>query len=133
MADEANALQWRAGGDLPLVQEVLQHRVKMFFGWIPGLVQAGVKLHLVHGADGRIGLCICGQQDALGVGKEFASPFQELTPTHLWHALVNQQERDRFVAQLKPAKQQQRLLTRRGSQDAIIGAISAPEVSLESI
>ena len=80
MADDANAFERRGERRLPVVQQIREHWVEVFFWRVPRLHEVVVEVNLVDRANGGLGVCICGKQHALGVGEELDSLRQELTP-----------------------------------------------------
>ncbi len=73
-ADDANAFEGWLVALLPGFEQVVQHRVELFFGRIPRLVQVVVDLGGVDGADGGFGVGVGGQQHALGVRIDGRAP-----------------------------------------------------------
>jgi hypothetical protein len=99
--EQPDALEGRAERRLPVVQQVVKNRVEVFFGRVPGLEQVVVDRDLVDGLDGRVGIGVGREQNPLGLRVEGHGLTQETHPVHLRHALVDQEECDGFVAQLK--------------------------------
>ncbi len=63
---DTDALERRVEGRPPVVEQVGDHRVQMFLGWVPGLQQVMVQVDLVDGADGHAGIGVSGEQHSFG-------------------------------------------------------------------
>ena len=131
VADHAHALVWRAVARLPVVEQVVEVRIEVLLGRIPGLGEVVVDPHLVDGADGGVGVGVGGEQHAPGVRRARDRRGQQLHARHLGHALVHEQERDRVAALGQAVEQGERRRPRRGLQHAIALAVVAPQVALD--
>ena len=116
---------------LPVGQEVVEHRVELLLGRVPGLHQVVVERHPVDGVDRRLGVGVGGQQDPLGVGHDLERPLQELDAGHPRHALVGHQQGDRLVAQVHLGEQLEALGPRLGAQHAEALAVAPAQVALD--
>ena len=68
---------------------------------------------VVDRPDRGVGVGVGGQQHPLRVGVELAGGGEELRAAHPGHALVDEQQGDRVLAQPQPAEQVERLVARR--------------------
>ena len=98
VADHAHAAGLQRRARLPRRQQVLDDRVQLLLGRVPGLEQVVVEVDLVDGLDRGLGVGVGRQQHALGVGHELARLDQVLGPGHPGHALVGDQQRDLLAA-----------------------------------
>src|SRR2546421_11482868 len=126
MANEAKTFEWRAVSYLPVINQVFQDGIQMLFGWAPRLLQVVVEFHLVNGEDSNVCIRIGSQQDALGIGEEVHGLLQKLDARQLWHALGNEQEGHRFIAQLELFQRGKRLTAGGRTHDAKVSTILAP-------
>ena len=83
----------RRGVGLPVLQEVVEHRVEPLLRRVPGLHQVVVEAELVDRADGGLGVGVGREQHALGLRGHLQGAREELDPAHPGHALVGDQER----------------------------------------
>lgn len=127
-ADQAQAFEFRLVGGLPIGQQVVQHRVELLFGRVPGFDQVIVQPQLVDGLDGDVGVGIGGQQHALGFGEDLPGGDQELGAGHLRHALVDQHQGDRPAAPLERGERLERHPAGAGFDDAVALAVGALQV-----
>src|SRR5437764_756105 len=58
VADHPDTLERWSVIRQPIAEQVGQHRVEVFFGWVPGLDQVVVNLRRVDGAYGRVAVGI---------------------------------------------------------------------------
>ena len=63
-----------AAPDLPRRQQVLDDRVELLLGRVPGLEQVVVEVDLVDRLDRRLGVGVGGEQHALGLGRRARAP-----------------------------------------------------------
>ena len=83
VADHPDTLEgWSVIGQ-PIAEQVGQHRVEVFFGWVPGLDQVVVNLRRVDGAYGRVAVGIRSGQDAFGLWEERNGLLEELDTVHV--------------------------------------------------
>ena len=74
VADHPHRPRPAAGAGLPVAEQVVEHRVEPLLRRVPRLEQVVVEPDLVDRSDGGVGVGVGGQQHALGVGRELASP-----------------------------------------------------------
>jgi hypothetical protein len=91
MADDAQALKWRAEASLPVFKEVGYGGVELLLRWVPRLVQVVVDSRGVDGADGGLSVGIRGEKDTPSVGIDGAGPLEHFDAAHSGHALVANQ------------------------------------------
>src|SRR5688500_2970722 len=92
-----------------------------------------VEPDLVDRRDGGVGVGVCREQHAAGVGIELHRLEQELRAGHLRHALVDQEERDGHAAALQLFDGLERDCTRGCLYDPVIGPEMMPEVTLNGV
>jgi hypothetical protein len=90
-----------------------------------------VEADLVDGADGHVGIGVGGQEHALGVRLEDERLAQQLDAAHDRHALVDHEERDRVAATRQLADDLQRLRSRAGADDPVVGRVPRAQVALD--
>jgi len=74
---------------VPVIQQIIQHRVKMLFRRIPRLQKVMMQLDDIYGLDGSFRVRIRREEHTLGVGIELHSLHQGLDPVHLRHAMID--------------------------------------------
>ena len=72
MADHPHPAGLQRRARLPGREQILDHREQLLLGRIPRLEQVVVERDLVDRGDRRLGVGVCGQQHALGVGDDLA-------------------------------------------------------------
>ena len=130
-AEQAQSLEGRPEGGDPVGQQVVEHGVEPLLGRIPRLKQVLVEPDLVDGPDGDVSIGVGGEQDALGFWLKDQRLGQELCPGHCRHALVDNEEGNRIATTGKLAHQLQRVCSRAGRQDAVVGAVARTQVTLD--
>ena len=76
---------------LPVLQQLVEHRVEARLGRAPRLHQVVVEAQLVDRPDRGLGVGVGREQHALGLGGDLDGLGQELDPAHAGHALVGDQ------------------------------------------
>ncbi len=132
-SDHPHPLERQVHVGLPLVQQAVQHRVQVFLRGIPGLHQVIVQAHQVDGLDGRFGIGIGRQQHFARLGEDLDRLRKELDAAHLWHALIDHQQRHAIVALAELAQHIQRLLARVGLHNAIVPPIFLAQVAFDRV
>ena len=113
---------------VPGGEQVVENRVKLLFGGVPGLVEVVVDACGVDGADGGFGVGVGGEQDALGVREHGDGALEEVDAGHAGHALVGKEESDGFFAFEELSAHVERGLTGSGAQDAVLLAILPAQI-----
>ena len=62
----------------------------MLFRRVPWLQEKIIDVDLIDGADGGIGIGVCGEQRSLGVGEDVHCFLKKSHAIHFGHALVGQ-------------------------------------------
>ena len=115
---------------LPCLQQIVEHRIQVLLGRIPGLQEVMVQPDLIDRPNRRLGVRVGGQEHARRIGEILNGGRQELDAVHLRHAMVNQEQGDRLVAQADLRKQFQRRWAGGSGEDAITVAVVAPQIAL---
>ena len=92
-AEDADALEGRAGARRPPLEQIVEHRVEALLRRIPGLHQVVMEPAVVDRGDRRLGVGVGREQHAHRIGIELARLAQKLRAGHLRHALVHEQQR----------------------------------------
>ncbi len=90
-----------------------------------------MQLDFVDRLNGRVGIGVGRQQYAASVGIDLHGLGQELDAVHLWHAVIDQQQRHRIVALLQPPQQIERRRSGIRAQDTILLRIFAAKIALD--
>ncbi len=114
----------------PIAQQIIELRIEMLVGRVPGLQEEIVDISLVDGADGGVGVGVSRKQGALGIGKDLLRLFQKAHSVHAGHALVDEKQCDPIVAQLQLAKDVESLLRSAAADDSVIGAVLRAQITL---
>ena len=72
--DDAQAFKGRPVTCLPVLEKIVEDGVELLLRRIPGLVEVVVNASGIDGADGRLSVCVGGEEDAAGLGIEIAGP-----------------------------------------------------------
>src|SRR5260370_39018466 len=91
---DPNTLKRRLIALLPGLEQVVQHRVELLLGWVPGLVEVVVNLGGVDGPDRCLGVGVSRQQDTFGVRVDLHGLLEEIDAGHPRPPLVREEERD---------------------------------------
>ena len=119
------------GVRLPVLHQVVEHRVQPGLRWAPGLHQVVVEAELVDRPDGGLGVRVGGEEHALGQWSHLQGAGQELDAGHPRHALVGDQERHGLAPADDLLDQADPRLARVGQQDAVARAVPVPQVALD--
>ena len=87
-------------GGLPVIEHVIDHTIEPLFGWVPRFHEVMVDMGVVDRADSSVGIGVSRQQCTFGIGIKFNRLFEELDTGHAGHALIDEEKRDRLVAEL---------------------------------
>ena len=121
----------RAVGGPPIVEQIIQLRVKMLGRGIPRLQEKIIDVGFVDGADGGIGVGIGGEQGALGVGEDAHAFLEKRHTVHVRHALVGQQEGHAIVADFQLFEERERAFGGIASDHAVFGAVFRAQIALD--
>ena len=130
-AQEAQPLERRSVAGGPVGEQVVEDRVELLVGRIPGLEEVLVEADLVDRADGDVGVGVGGQQDALRLGLERDRLGEELGAGHRRHALVDEEERHRIAALGQLAHDLERIGPGAGTDDPVVVGIARAQVTLD--
>ncbi len=117
---------------LPVAQQIVKNGIEVLFRRVPGLQQVVVELDLVNGPDGRVGIGVGREQDALRLGVRAHGPRQELDAVHLRHAVIHQKQRHRLMTLVEPFEQIEGGLTRAGGEHAVVFSVVFAQVALDA-
>ncbi len=92
-AQHADALVRRPIRRAPVFQQIVEDRIQMLAGRVPGLQEKVVNVDFIDGVDGGAGVGIGGQQGALGVGIDLLGFVQKADAIHVRHTLIGQAAR----------------------------------------
>ena len=118
-----------AGG--PVGEQVVEYRVELLLGRVPGLEEVLVEADLVDRSNGDVGVGVGGQQDALRLGLERERLGEELGAGHRRHALVDEEQRHRIVALGQLAHDLERVGPGAGADDAVVVRVARAQVALD--
>ena len=130
VADDTDPLERRPEGGQPVVEQVGEDRVELLLRRVPRLHQVLVEADRVDRPDGDLGVRVGGQEDPLYVREELDRLGQKVDAGHAGHALVHDQEGDRFAAEGDLAERLESGGARVGGQDTIVAAVLPPEIAL---
>ena len=101
IADDAHTVKHWMIRSLPIVEHVIDCPIKTFLGWIPRFHQVVIDVDVIDGANGCVGVRVSSEQCPFGIWIKFNRLFQKLDARHARHSLIDEKERDRFVAELQ--------------------------------
>ena len=104
---------------LPVVEQVVDDRVELFVGRIPGLEQIVIDASVVDRPDRGIGVGVSRQQDAFRLRRRACDFGEQFDAAHPRHPLVRQNEGDRGRPLLQLGEQVERGRAGVGAQHAI--------------
>src|ERR1700739_2795107 len=90
-AEKLDAFVRRMVGIHELVEHVVERRVEILVGGIPGLEKKIVDAGGVDGFDGGVGVRVSSEEGALGVGEEFGGLGEETYAVEFGHALIGEE------------------------------------------
>ena len=131
VADDLDPVGRRGRLGPPGVEQVVDHRIQLLLGRIPGLEQVVVERDLVDRVDRGLGIGVGREQHAARLGGELERLLEQLHSRHARHALVDHQQRNRGAAQRHVAQQLERLLPALGAKHAELLAVAAAQVALD--
>ena len=114
---------------LPILEEVVEHRIELLLRRIPRLQQVVVNIGPIDGGNGRIGIGVGGEKNAPGLGVKLAGLFEKLDPGHLRHAMVGEQQADAFVAELELSQGFQAGGTGLGPANPVVLAVALAQIA----
>ena len=94
-------------------------------------MQVVVGFRLANGGERNVSIGRDRQQDALGIRVEFHGLLQKLDARHLWHALIDEQQGHRFIAQLELFQRRKRLTAGCRTHNPKVSPILALYVTLD--
>ena len=130
-AEQPQPLECRTVAGGPVREQIVDDRVELLLGRVPWLQQVLVELDLVDCPDRDVGVRIGRQQDALGVRLEWKRLDEELGAGHRRHALVDEEQRHRFVALGQLADDLERIGRGAGADDAVVVGVPRAQVALD--
>ena len=129
VGQEAEAAVAGPVAGLPVGEEVVEGRVELVLGRVPGLEEVVVDAAVVDGGDGRVGVGVGRQEDALRPGRDVGDLAQQADSVEPWHPLVGEDEGDGLVPVRELADGVERLGAGAGPEDAVGVAVAAAEVA----
>ena len=130
-AKHAHSIERRARGGLPIVEQIVERRIKLRLRRIPRLQQIILDLHFVDGSDRGIGIGVRGEQHALRFRIQLHRFGEEGHAGHLGHALIDEEERDGFVALQQRVADFERGGAGIGANDAVMLRVMLTQVALD--
>ena len=128
VADNAQTLEGRPVTGLPVIEEVGDNGVELFFRRVPGLIEVVVDAGGVDGANGRFGVRVGGEEDAARFGVERARPLKHFHAAHAGHALVADEQGHGLVAGFQLREHVEGSLAASGAHDAVGFTILAAQI-----
>ena len=113
---------------IPCLKQVVQHRIELLLGRIPGLGQVVVDFGRIDGLDRGLRIGVCGQQGALGVRINFLRLFQKIHARHARHPLIGEKQRNGVAPLLQLNAGVEGRLSRTSPQDTVSGTILPAQV-----
>ena len=110
---------------LPIFEQIIQHRVKLFLGRIPRLQQVVMDSRGVDRGNRRVGICIRSEEGAFGLGKELHALAQYVESGHVRHALIGERQGEAVPPGFQLLQKIDRATAGIGSQNAVILPIPA--------
>ena len=104
---------------IPVVEQVVQNRKQLLFGWIPRFQQIVIELNVIDGFNGGIGVRVGCEERPLGVWIEFDRLLERFHAIHFRHAMIHKEKRHSIIPELHPAQEIQSGAPGIGSQDAV--------------
>ena len=117
-------------GSLPVVQQIVQLRIEVVGGRVPGLHEKIIDIGLIDGADGGVRVGVGSEQGPLGFRINVLRFLQEGDAVHARHALIGQKQCHAVAADLELLEQVERALGRIASNDAIFSAVMRAKIAL---
>lgn len=114
---------------MPVTEQIVENRIELLLGRIPGLEDVVVEVQVVDGADRHLGIGVRGEKDGADIVEQLPCSPQHLKAGHLGHPLVRHHERQRRAAQLEFLEDLDRLGPTRGHHDAIVLAILTAQIT----
>jgi hypothetical protein len=114
---------------LPVLEQVVEHRVEALLGRIPGLEQVVVHLGAVDGGDRRVRFSVGREQHPLRGREALTGLGEQRHPVHLGHALVGQDEGEGLVPRLQLFEDPQTGRARLGTQDPVVLAVTLTQIA----
>ena len=114
---------------LPGLQQLVDDRVELLLGRVPGLEQVVVEVNDVDRVDRGARVGVGGQQYPAGVGVDVHRPLEELDAGQPGHPVVGQDDRHLVAAQLHLPQGVQGLLAGLGADDPVPFAVPSAQVT----
>jgi len=114
---------------LPGLQQLVDDRVELLLGRVPGLEQVVVEVNDVDGVDRRARVRVGGQQHPAGVRVNVHRPLEELDAGQPRHPVVREEDRHLVAAQLHLPQRLQGLLAGLGTDDPVPLAVPPAQVT----
>ena len=113
---------------MPVVEQVVEHRVEALLGRIPRLHQVVVEVDVVDRLDRGIGVGVGGEEGALGLGEEPLRFVEKFDAGDAGHALIGEHQGDDLVGQPDLAEHIEGSVAGIDPDDAEALAIFPPDV-----
>ena len=114
---------------LPGLEQLVDDRVELLLGRVPGLEQVVVEVNDVDGVDRRARVRVGGQQHPAGVRVNVHRPLEELDAGQPRHPVVREEDRHLVAAQLHLPQRLQGLLAGLGTDDPVPLAVPPAQVT----
>ena len=115
---------------MPIIEQVVELRVQVFGGRIPGLQKKIINAGLIDGADGSVGIGIRRKQGSFCARENSHGLLQEFNSVHVRHALVGKQECHAVITDLQLFQEIKSALGRVAADDAIFSAVLRTQIAL---
>ena len=119
VADHAHTVESLTVDRIPCVQQIVEHGVETLFRRSPRLHQVVIEPDLVDRLDRHVGVGIGGEEEELRVRDDRSSAFEEIDASHLRHAMIRQDQRNRDVASAELLERSQGLGPRYRTDDPV--------------
>ncbi len=126
--DQLDPVVRRLESQIPGLQEIVEDRIQLLLGWIPGLVQVIVNAGGVDGANRSFRVGIGRKQDALGLREQRNRRFQEVYARHTRHALVGKNQGNHVLALFQLPADIQCRLARCGAHNTVFLTVVAAQI-----
>src|SRR5262245_47497667 len=97
MAENPHTLKCWAVIRPPIFEQIVNNWIEMLLRRVPRLEQVMMDARVIDGLNGRVGIGVSRQQDALRFRIEVYGSADKIDAAHFRHALVSKQKRHGFV------------------------------------
>src|SRR6187402_326852 len=114
---------------VPVLEKIVEHRIKLLLRRIPGLIQVVMNFCGINRTNRRFRIGVGGQQNPLRVGVDSDRTLQHLHTGHARHALIAQQKCDRFLPIFQLDHRVQRSLTAGSTENTIVFTVLPAQIT----